>query len=167
MKKKDFIILIGSDGSGKSTIAQELSNILGYPVEHHGPVKSYEEGYNEYFGDIERINYSVIKDRFHEGEKIFAPIYRNYEADYFTQLEEELMKKFNVLLISCYAPLTTIKQRLEERGEDFVKPEHVEHCFNKVINVYDESKLPKMVIDTYSYSVSFNIKIILQHLFDY
>ena len=69
-KKPDFIILIGSDGAGKSTIAERLHEVLGYPVEHHGPVKSYEEGRKEYFDDVKNINYPVIKDRFFEGEKI-------------------------------------------------------------------------------------------------
>ncbi|HLO11555.1 MAG TPA: AAA family ATPase [Pseudoneobacillus sp.] len=148
MKKNDFIILIGSDGSGKTTIAEELSKILGYPVEHHGPVKSHEAGYREYFNCIRTTDYSVIKDRFHEGEKIFAPIYRGYEAEYFPELEKELISKFNPLLVMIYAPFNVILQRLEERGEDFVKPEHFKYCYEKVQDIFNESTLPKMMVNT-------------------
>jgi len=148
MMKKDFIILMGSDGAGKSTIAEGLSEILGYPVEHHGPVKSHEEGFNEYFNCVKETNYSVIKDRFYEGERIFAPLYRGYEASYFPYLEQELIEKFNVILVLVYAPFPVIEKRLEERGEDFVRPEHFRYCFDKVVEIFNDSILPKMIIDT-------------------
>jgi thymidylate kinase len=150
--KNDFIILIGSDGAGKSTVAQGLNKVLGYPVEHHGPVKSHEEGYHEYFNSIKNTDYSVIKDRFHEGERIFAPLYRNYEANYFPKLESELLYKFNPLLVLVYAPFKTITKRLQERGEDFVKPEHFEYCYDKVVEIFNQSNLPKMIVDTNEHS---------------
>jgi deoxyadenosine/deoxycytidine kinase len=164
MKKNDFIILIGSDGAGKSTIAEALSNALGYPVEHHGPVKSYEEGKAEYFGDIERIDYSVIKDRFHEGEKIFAPIYRGYEADYFDELEKQLVEKFNVMLVLVRPPYYIIEDRLIERGEDFVKKEDWGKAYDAVNTVYHQSSLPKITIDTNQYTVEQNVKQIIAML---
>lgn len=163
-KKPNFIILIGSDGAGKSTIAQGLSEALSYPVEHHGPVKSYEEGKAEYFGDIERIDYSVIKDRFHEGEAIFAPIYRGYKADYFEELEHKLMEKFNVLLVLVRPPYYIIEERLVERGEDFVKKEHWAKAYDSVNEVYWNSNLPKITIDTNQYTVEQNIKQIISML---
>jgi thymidylate kinase len=162
--KKDFVILIGSDGAGKSTIAEGLSEILGYPVEHHGPVKSHEEGYHEYFNCVRNTDYSVIKDRFHEGERIFAPIYRGYEAEYFPYLEQELMEKFNVVLVLIYAPFPVIKQRLEERGEDFVKPEHFKYCYDKVLEIFNDSTLPKMMIDTSLDSVEENVSKIVKRI---
>jgi thymidylate kinase len=162
--KNDFIILIGSDGSGKSTIAEALSNELGYPVEHHGPVKSYQEGKDEYFKNILDIEYSVIKDRFHEGEKIYAPIYRGYEADYFGELEYLLQLKFNPLLVLIRPPFKVIEQRLEERGEDFVKQEHWFYCYLKLNDIYNQSNLPKITIDTSVYTAEENVKKIINAL---
>lgn len=164
MKKQDFIILIGSDGAGKSTIAEELNKALGYPVEHHGSVKSYFDGKQEYFNSIYNTNYSVIKDRFHEGEKIFAPLYRGYEADYFDELERELKYRFNVLLVLVNAPFITILNRISVRGEDYVKPEHIEYCYNKVTDIFNESTLPKMMIDTTMFTPSENVEKIIKLL---
>lgn len=162
--KKDFIILMGSDGAGKSTIAEGLSDTLGYPVEHHGPVKSYQEGKDEYFSSILNTNYSVIKDRFHEGEKIFAPIYRKYEADYFGELEYLLKLKFNPLLVLIRPPYWVIEQRLKERGEDFVKQEHWKYAYIKVNEIYQQSNLPKITIDSHQYSPEHNVKQIISML---
>jgi thymidylate kinase len=162
--KKDFIILMGSDGSGKSTIAEGLSNILGYPVEHHGPVKSYNEGFLEYFNCIKNTDYSVIKDRFHEGERVYAPLYRGYEAAYFPELERELIKKFNVLLVLLQPPLQVILDRIAIRGEDFVKPEHIEYCYDKITEIFNDSTLPKIVIDTSRKTPEENINKILDRI---
>lgn len=163
--KHDFIILIGSDGAGKTTTAKELSSLLSYPVEHHGPVKSYQEGYNEYFNSIRNTDYSVIKDRFHEGERIFAPLYRHYEATYFPELEKALMEKFNTTLVLVHAPFNVIVKRLEERGEDFVKPEHFEYAYDKVIDIFNESNLIKMIVDTEKYTVEQNVKKIVKRVY--
>lgn len=162
--KNNFIILIGSDGAGKSTIAECLNRAIGYPIEHHGSVKSYEQGLTEYFSSIKNINYSVIKDRFHEGEKIFAPLYRGYEADYFDELERELKYKFNPLLVLINAPFNTILERIYIRGEDYVKPEHFEYCYNKVIDIFNESNLPKMMVDTTMFKPHENVEKIIQRL---
>lgn len=163
--KKNFIILIGSDGAGKSTVAQELQKVLGYPVEHHGSVKSYEDGKHEYFSNIEKINYSVIKDRFHEGEQVYAPIYRGYTADYFPELEKALLHKFSPLLVQIQPPFEVILKRIEERGEDFVKPEHFRYAYDKIDEIYENSNLPKMKIDSDYFSASVIAEIIVYKMF--
>jgi thymidylate kinase len=155
---------MGSDGSGKTTIAEGLSKILSYPVEHHGPVLSYEEGYNEYFNCIKNTDYSVIKDRFHEGEKIYAPLYRGYEASYFPELEKALLEKFNVLLVLLQPPLQTVLDRIAVRGEDFVKPEHIEYCYDKITEIFNDSTLPKMIVDTSRHTTEENISKILKRI---
>lgn len=160
--KNDFIILMGSDGSGKSTIAKRLSEIFSYPVEHHGPVKSHEEGYKEYFNCIKNTDYPVIKDRFHEGERIYAPLYRGYEADYFPELEDKLLEKFKPLIVLLQPPLQTVLDRIAVRGEDFVRPEHIEYCYDKITEIFNDSKLPKMVIDTSRLTVEQNVEKIIK-----
>lgn len=162
--KNDFIILVGSDGAGKSTIAEGLSNVLGYPVEHHGQVKDYEEGKKEYFDCVENTNYSVIKDRFYEGEVIYAPIYRGYEADYFEELEEKLKEKFNVLLVLIEPPFEIIEKRLLERGEDFVKREDWHYAYCKMREFFYESTLPKIRISSYDYTPEENINYIISKI---
>lgn len=163
--KNDFIILVGSDGAGKSTIAEGLSNVLDYPVEHHGPVKNYEEGKKEYFDCVENTNYSVIKDRFYEGEKIYAPIYRNYNgSDYFAELEEKLKEKFNVLLVLVEPPFEIVEQRLLERGEDFIKREDWHYAYCAMRDFFYDSSLPKVRISTYEHTLEDNVNYIISKI---
>ena len=112
-KKPTLIIIEGIDGVGKSTVAQKVSEMLNLPIEHHGPVKSMEEGRNEYFDFLEKCNYSVVKDRFAMGEETYSIIYRGYKADYMRELEKELMKKFKVKLFFITGDDNFIKNRLE------------------------------------------------------
>lgn len=147
--KKDFIIIMGSDGSGKTTIATELSKKLGYKIHHFGPPKNYEDGKKQYFEFIKNNNENVICDRFHEGEAVYAPLYRGYDgSDYFSELEKKLSEKFNVIVVLAYAPFVVIQERLEKRGEDFVKKDDLYHCHLKILNIVEHTKLPKMIIDT-------------------
>jgi thymidylate kinase len=148
MEKKKMIILFGSDGSGKTTIANTLSYITGYKIKHFGPAKSLEDGKQEYFSFARDNNEDIILDRFYEGERIYAPLYRGYSADYFRELEKELMEKYEVLLVLVYAPYNIIEKRLNERGEDFVAKEHFRTCYNAVTQEFNDSILPKMMIDT-------------------
>ena len=162
--KKDFIIIMGSDGSGKTTIARGLSESLGYEVRHCGPPKDKQDGFNQYFNFIKDNNENVIFDRFHEGEAIFAPLYRGYDgSDYFPYLEEQLKEKFNPLLVLAYAPYDIIVERLNTRGEDFVRPEHFKVAYDKATDVFNKSSLPKMIINTHDNSCDDNVlKIIKQ-----
>ena len=164
MEKKRFIQIIGSDGAGKSTIARSLQNVLGYEVKHFGPVKSYKEGRDEYFHFVRDLDTNIITDRFFEGEVIYAPIYRGYRADYIPVLEMFMNKFFNPLLILCDPGYDVIVERLNERGEDFVKPEHYKQCYDGLQRVYDNSFLPKMIIDT-SEPVQKNVEKIMKQLF--
>lgn len=162
--KNKFVILMGSDGAGKSTIAQSLNEKLGYEVHHFGPPKNHEDGFYQYTNFIINNDKDVICDRFHEGERIFAPLYRGYEAEYFPDLERTLMKKFDVTLVLIHAPFNVIEHRLQERGEDFVKPEHFDYCYDKVVEIFNDSELPKMIIDTSRFSINENVEKIINKI---
>lgn len=147
--KSKFVILTGSDGSGKSTIAERLSIATGYEKFHFGPPKDYEDGKKMYYDFIRNnVGKNVLTDRFHEGERIYAPLYRGYTADYFRDLEMTLEAHYNPLLVLVYAPFDVILDRISKRGEDFVKPEHIEYCYKAMIDEFNDSTLPKMIIDT-------------------
>ena len=166
MNKKKLIILEGSDGSGKSTIAARLEKETGFKLEHHGPVSSYLEGKMQYFHEAYRINESTIKDRFYFGEAIFAPLYRGYDgSEYFESLEDLLMERFDVLLVLVTAPYEIIIQRINERGEDFVEPEHFKICYDKAREVFNKSKLPKIIVDTHNDSLTNNVEKIRKLVF--
>lgn len=148
MEKKDLFIVVGSDGSGKTTLVEQLYRLTRYKTKHFSAPKSYEEAKNDYFTFAITNEENYICDRFYEGEVIFAPLYRGYTADYFDKLEEVLKEKYNVILILAYAPFNVIEKRLFERGEEFVKQEHFQYCYDKVVDFFNSSTLPKMIVDT-------------------
>lgn len=147
--KNKFVILTGSDGSGKSTLADLLSLATRTEKHHFGPPKSYQDGKDMYYNFIkENVHRNVICDRFHEGERIYAPLYRGYTADYFRDLEMTLEAHYEPLLVLVYAPFDVILERIAVRGEEFVKPEHLKYCYERMLQEFNDSTLPKMMIDT-------------------
>lgn len=164
--KKKMIIFCGADGSGKTTLAGEISRLTGFPVEHHGPVHTYLEGKMQYFHDVYKNDYSVIKDRFYEGEVIFAPLYRGYEADYIEELEDLIIEKFDPLLIYVHAPFDVLVKRCKERGEDFIKNDADMFYFYELTNkFFNMSKLPKIMINSDDFTLENNVEKIRKHLF--
>lgn len=145
-EKPTLIIIEGIDGVGKSTVAKKISEMLNLPVEHHGPVKSMEEGKKEYFDFIEKCDYSVVKDRFAMGEETYSIIYRGYKADYMRDLEKALMEKFKVKLFFITGEDDFIKHRLQSRGEDFLDLNDFSKTKKLAHDYFENSILPKRML---------------------
>ena len=157
MKKEktiDIIHFAGGDGVGKSTLVKAVSKKLNFYSKHFDKPLNYEDGKKQYFDFLNNLKEldkkSVICDRLHDGEWIYAPLYRNYTGDYMREFERELINRYSYLLVYVKADLQTIVERTRRRGEDFVKEEH----FQKVLDSYDEymyeQALPYIEIDTTS-----------------
>ncbi len=106
---KSFIIE-GLDRLGKSTLIEGIQNKLGFhQVIHYekpkvldcykayseqkapevSPQRMYQEDSFRTMFQILRSSASVILDRAHLGECVYAPMYRNYPGDYVFDLEQE------------------------------------------------------------------------------
>ncbi|MNM94375.1 SPBc2 prophage-derived uncharacterized protein YorR [compost metagenome] len=154
MKGSSYMIILGvtgCDGVGKTTLVSNLEKKTGFESKHFDKPKDMKDGKEQYFGFLNELDDSkegIILDRFHEGEWVYAPLYRGYEADYMRELEREITKKHNFLHVYVKAELETIIERTRIRGEDFVKEEH----FQVVLNYFDEymnkQALPYIEIDT-------------------
>ncbi len=100
-----IIILEGMDRCGKSTIAKSIQNKL-YEIDKKPTIickynniqsekinieetskKHYEAGFKFIAENIEK--YNLIFDRFHIGEYVYSPIYRNYVGDYVFNIEKK------------------------------------------------------------------------------
>jgi len=141
----------GADGSGKTTLAEKTCNLSNGVYTHFDKPKDLADGKNQYFGFLndhkdDTINY--ICDRFHEGEWVYAPLYRGYTGNYLSEFEREIIKDHNYLLTYVTANLETIITRTRIRGEDFVKEEH----FQTVLNLFNDflylQKMPFIIVDT-------------------
>ena len=94
------IILEGLDRVGKSAqinnIREEfkdsffltfhLSNIKTNKWSNEFYQSYFKNLYVEYFELIESNEYDLLFDRFHLGESVYSPLYRNYSGDYVFQL---------------------------------------------------------------------------------
>lgn len=164
----------GSDCSGKSTLCEKLSKLLDCSIEHFDKPKDLEDGKQQYFNFQSLIdpNKNIICDRYHDGEYIYAPLYRGYEADYLKEFEDEL-RKVPYLFINTTANLETIMNRVKSRGEDFVK----EGDFQTILSLYnkyiEKQSMPYIKIATDDSNVEHYLKQmldainIIQKLYDY
>jgi thymidylate kinase len=164
----------GIDCSGKSTICTKLSELLDCKVVHFDKPKDLEDGKKQYFGFLNNkyITKNIICDRFHDGEHIYAPLYRGYESNYLKEFEQKLWN-FPYLFINTTASLETILNRVKVRGEDFVKEEHFEQILNSYDKYLEKQSMPYIKVNTDNNDLDKQIKEILvaidivQKLYDY
>lgn len=145
-----IIAFEGCDGTGKSTFAELVAEQIrearpGDRVEvwHRGvPERHVLE---EYGVDIERLReedppFHVVTDRWHMGTLVYAPIYR--DTGPFGELGVAGFRWVELLLAARGArtyvvsqSLDKIVQRLTERGEDYLQPEHVAQVRDRFIEI--------------------------------
>lgn len=124
------IILEGIDGAGKSTLADALIEASPVPAHylHRGPLEGTVE--DELIYPLQNIpeNELLVTDRWHVGEMVYGPIYRGKSlvAGEYNSIIESLLWDMNAVKVILSPPIEVVKQRLEERGEDYLQPEHVE-----------------------------------------
>jgi thymidylate kinase len=132
-----IIILEGIDGSGKSTLAKKIAEAspLKTTLLHRGPIQHPVKV--EYVDPLFRVNKNelLIADRWHVGEVIYGPIYRGVsQVEKFLGSIEEILDHFRAVKVIMSPPLELVKTRLEERGEDYLQPEHVETVYQAYEN---------------------------------
>lgn len=128
------IILEGIDGSGKSTLAEALKQASPIPatIVHRGPLEGTVE--DELIYPLNRVGSDelLIADRWHVGEMIYGPIYRGRSEVFgeYNTIIENLLQDMNAVRIIMSPPLDIVEDRLNERGEDYLLPEHAEEVYN-------------------------------------
>ena len=131
------IIIEGIDGAGKSTLVERIKKSVPPHFDvvlTHKSQPKHKEADREYCYQLSwlRNNHFFIADRYHVGEMIYGPIYRSnsiVDEDAFDRIEQSL-DKLNAVKVVLLPSKKTVKQRLKERGEDFLKPEYVDEVYN-------------------------------------
>jgi len=162
-----LIILEGVDCSGKTTVAHRLNRILPrciYVKNGAVPYNSTDEHtinalkYNyssliEFFIKARELNLNVVMDRFFISELVYSKIKRDYEAahdPYYAELSLKLEKLFSDalggLIVYVDTPLPLIIERIESRGEDFVKIEEVQLILDRYNQYFTHTSLPHIRI---------------------
>lgn len=131
----------GSDGTGKSTLVQYLDEALRSAldaevnVKHSGPPE--RDVLEEYATDFEgREDENFVFDRHHLGTCVYAELYRG--TDFYGELGvggfrwvEKFLQARGTRIYVVDQPYPLVKKRLETRGEDYLKPEHVQWVLNR------------------------------------
>jgi thymidylate kinase len=143
-----IIHITGQNGAGKTTLCNNLAKELNINTIHFDKVNTMEEGKKQYFDFLNNYNNeNIILDRFHDGEWVYAPIYRNYTANYLSEIEDKI-KNFDYMLIFVKCDINTISKRLDIRGEDYLKPEHYKTEYDNFIDFINKQSLPYITLDT-------------------
>lgn len=127
-----LIIIEGCDGVGKTTLANALADEmagLDHSVEviHYGPPVRHP--LDEY--ELDLIDYapgrgqSIITDRYHLGELVYAPLYRaGSELGGFGGTGRAHVELFlaarGAVIVHVDGNEQELRERLEERGEDYL-----------------------------------------------
>lgn len=134
------IVLEGSDGAGKTTVAKNLERIysnMGHDVVmwHFGPHSPDKTSIEEYFEPLaewwdehgEDHHYVLIIDRFHLGEKVYGPLMRGASrmSDDEQDAIDNLLNKIYALRFYVRPKLQTILNRFDARGDDFINGAHI------------------------------------------
>lgn len=138
-----IIIIEGSDGSGKTTLAQQLSRQTGFPIVHQSYPKTEEEKKCMVGMYIQAIkeNKNAIFDRCWYSEMVYGPILRDRSAISYIDMYklEEQVAKVGGMIIHCTGPESALWMRCTKRGEDYVTSRDdfkaIHKGFNDIMNI--------------------------------
>lgn len=115
-----FIIIEGCDRTGKTTIANILSDRLGIPIHSFSSKAGYS--YNELQAFLKHISSPMILSRFHISEMVYGTLLRNKPGindDQFIELNRIINLKGGYI-IYCFASAEEVKSRFIKDKETSV-----------------------------------------------
>ena len=129
-----IIILEGPDGSGKTTLAEQLAKQTKYLILHRTQPKTDEEKarmMSEYLQVI-RTGKNMIFDRCWYSEMVYGPIMRDASVISYPEMYEleRQLSKTGALLIYCTGKPEVLWKRSHTRGEDYINhsTDHLNIC---------------------------------------
>ncbi|MEH7714257.1 ATP-binding protein [Bacillus velezensis] len=144
-----MIILEGTDCCYKSTVADKLSKELGYPVIKGSSFELAKSGNEKLFEHFNKLadEDNVIIDRYIYSNLVYARKFKGYSIlteDQQREIEEKIRYKAKVVYL--HADPKVIKQRLLERGDEYINDRDIE----PVLELYREV-MSNVRLHTYSW----------------
>lgn len=146
-----MIILEGADCCYKSTIADKLSKELGYPVIKGSSFELAKSGNEKLFEHFSKLadEDNVIIDRYIYSNLVYARKFRDYSIlteEQQRAIEKKIRDKAKVIYL--HADPKVIKQRLLERGDEYINDRDIEPVLELYNQVIDEMGLHMNSWDT-------------------
>jgi hypothetical protein len=163
------ILLESVDGGGKSTLADRIADTFTFLTEdlpnppvlirvHKGQPAPGLDAFQEYELPLERFDLCdlirskddlVIMDRWHGGEIPYGTIYRDHSRltmGGLLHVEMTLTAMGVVKVLAQPDNVDIVRMRLHNRGEDFLRPEHVDRVhawYESLGSLYDYVRGPE------------------------
>lgn len=149
-----LIILEGVDGAGKSTLIEALANAIRRPLGRE-PIRLVRsiptapvllEYTDDLVGYAPYTGVDVLCDRWHWGQPAYGPIYRGGDdlGASGRRYVDRFLNKRGALIVNLYADPGVLHARYAVRGEDYLKPEHVETVLRTYTELCETSDVPVM-----------------------
>lgn len=162
-----MIIVEGTDGTGKTTLCKLLSEKLDYRIIKGSSFENAKLPQDQLFGWFTFVatKQNVIVDRFFPSNLTYAPLYKDYSMIDKKQTKFlESMIRDKAIIIYLYADINTLKSRIRERGDDYVKEDRLEEISKKYEEVLINSSLDVISVDTSVYSTHEIMDIVMKSL---
>lgn len=119
-----IIIIEGIDGSGKTVLANKLSEQTGYPIVHMSYPKNVEESQTMLiaYKTLLLSGKNAIFDRGWYSELAYGPIKRGVSALSISDMFklENIAAKTGAMIIYCNDSAKDCWRRCQKRGEDYI-----------------------------------------------
>ncbi|AKF30959.1 MULTISPECIES: AAA family ATPase [Bacillus amyloliquefaciens group] len=163
-----MIILEGTDCCYKSTVADKLSKELGYPVIKGSSFELAKSGNKKLFEHFNKLadEDNVIIDRYIYSNLVYARKFKDYSIlteEQQRTIEKKIRDKAKVIYL--HADPKVIKQRLSERGDEYINDRDIEPVLELYREVMNDAGLHTYSWDTEQWS-SDDIVEGLIHLFE-
>ena len=150
-----ILMLEVPDGSGKTTLANQLKSQTGYTLMHRTQPKSEEDKarmMDEYV-QVLKAGKNCIMDRSWYSELVYGPVMRDASVLTFPQMYEleRLAARNGAIIIYCTAPEATLWKRCQCRGEEYITSRET---FHEICYGFDQlmHSVPHLIpVTTYAY----------------
>lgn len=146
-----FIVIDGCDATYKTTLANKLAKKLNFPVIKGSTFELSKCDNKQLFDRFLKLAQldNVVIDRFIYSNLVYASLYSDYAILNQSQFDEiEKLIKDKSLLIYLTSDAKTIKNRLRNRGDDYVNEDMIEKILDKYAEVMNKSSLTIHTYDT-------------------
>ncbi len=150
-----MIILEGPDNSGKTTLANQISGVIGFPVVHAGgPCKTPAEKAVRVFDCFNNCSLEVIQDRnFIISDQVYNLVLNKVRDYNIFPLEYKLRTVYKPFIIYCRPSDKILFDFTNHKVKDHETKEHVNNVIlnqSKIVAYYD-ALMPAISYCTYNF----------------